>query len=219
MACKFKGSLGESLRALLFFGLGCMEENKLAWREEGRKQVFDCRIFSIRESYCRSPENELRTFTVIDAADWVIVIPVLETPQGKKFVMVRQWRHGSYGLSLEFPGGVSEPGEEPIDAAAREMHEETGYKPGKIRKIGEFSSNPAIMSNRTHFFLAEDLVDTGKRKLDIDEYVETELVSVDTVIQGMGRAPYIHSLMGSAITLYLQTSFPTKRPSADGATE
>ncbi|MCL2191853.1 MAG: NUDIX hydrolase [Treponema sp.] len=183
-----------------------MEESKLAWKEEGKKNVFDCQIFSIYESYSRSPEKKLRTFTVIDAADWVITIPVLETPQGKKFVMVRQWRHASHSLSLEFPGGVSEPGETPWDAAAREMLEETGYKPGKMRGIGEFSSNPAIMSNKVHFFLAEDLIDTGERELDSDEYVETELVSVDAVIRGMGQPPYIHALMGSAMALYLQTA-------------
>jgi len=181
-------------------------ENRLAWKEEGKKRVFDCRIFSILESYCRSPENELRTYTVIDAVDWVIVLPVLEMPHGKSFVMVRQWRHGSKSFSLEFPGGVFEPGEEPRDAAAREMLEETGYKPGTLRKIGEFNPNPAIMSNKVHFFLAEDLVDTGIRKLDSDEYVETELVDVEEVIRGMGHPPYIHALMGSAITLYLQAA-------------
>jgi len=189
-----------------------MAENKLAWKEEGRKRVFDCRVFSIRESYCRSPENELRTYTVIDAVDWVIVIPVLETPAGRKFVMVRQWRHGSQSFSLEFPGGVFEPGEEPKNAAAREMLEETGYKPGTMRKIGEFNPNPAIMSNRTHFFLAENLIDTGTRELDSDEYVETELVDVEDVIRGMGQPPYIHALMGSAVTLYLQTAGPLALP-------
>ena len=182
-----------------------MEDSKLAFREEGRKKVFDCRVFSVRESYSRSPANELRTYTVIDAADWGIVMPVLETPQGKKFVMVRQWRHGSQALSLEFPGGVFEPGEEPRDAGAREMLEETGYKPGTMRKIGEFNPNPAIMSNKTHFFIAEDLTYTGGSKLDSDEYVETELVGIEEVLRGMGRPPYIHALMGSAMTLYLQT--------------
>jgi len=185
-----------------------MEESRLAWQEEGRKQVFDCRIFSVRESYCRSPEKELRTYTVIDAVDWVIVVPVLETPRGKKFVMVRQWRHGSHCLSLEFPGGVSEPGEEPGDAAAREMLEETGYRPGSMRKIGEFNPNPAIMSNRAHFFLAEDLADTGSKRLDSDEYVETELVDIEAVARGMGQPPYIHALMGSAMALYLQAALP-----------
>ena len=189
-----------------------IDENRLAWKEESKKKVFDCRIFSICETYSRSPENELRTYTVIDAVDWVIVLPVLETPQGKKFVMVRQWRHGSRSLSLEFPGGVSELGEDPKDAAAREMLEETGYKPRAMRKIGEFNPNPAIMSNRTHFFLAEGLIDTGNKKLDSDEYVETELVSIEAVAQGMGQPPYIHALMGSAMALYLQATLPTAKP-------
>ena len=178
--------------------------DSLAWREEGRTKVFDSRVFSIYESYSRSPRDELRTYTVIEAIDWAIIVPVLETPQGKRFVMVRQWRHGSLCLSLEFPGGVFEPGENPEAAAARELLEETGYKPGVIRKIGEFSPNPAIMSNKVHFFLAENLVNTGKLDLDPDEFMEVELVGTDEVFRGMGKPPYIHALMGSALTLYLQ---------------
>jgi 8-oxo-dGTP pyrophosphatase MutT (NUDIX family) len=179
-------------------------ENKLAWKEEGRKKVFETRVFSVNESTCRTPDDKLRTYTVIDAPDWAIVVPVLKTPQGKKFVMVRQWRHGSRDMSLEFPGGVFEPGESPEAAAARELQEETGYKPQTIRKIGEFSPNPAIMSNKVHFFHAEDLVDTGRQELDADEFVETELVDIDEVKKGMGKPPYIHALMGSALVLYLQ---------------
>ena len=181
-----------------------MDAHKLIWREADSKQVFDCRVFSIRESYCVSPDNERRTFTIIDAADWAIIIPVLETAAGRRFVMVRQWRHGSRELSLEFPGGVFESGEHPAQAAARELREETGFTPGKIRKIGECSPNPAIMTNRVHFFLAEDLSGTGKQELDEDEYVETVLVDEAEVLAGMGRPPYIHALMGTALALYWQ---------------
>jgi 8-oxo-dGTP pyrophosphatase MutT (NUDIX family) len=184
-----------------------MDEKELIWREEGRNEIFDCRIFSIHESFCRSPDDELRTLTVIDAADWAIIVPVLETAQGKQFLMVRQWRHGSQCLSLEFPGGVFEPGEDPQTAAARELLEETGYQSGSIRKIGEFSPNPAIMSNRVHFFLAENLVNTGTQKLDHDEFMEVELIDVETVVKGMGKLPYIHALMGSALALYLQQHY------------
>jgi len=55
-----------------------MNKEELTWKEENRKKVFDCRVFSIFESYCRSPHNELSTFTILDAADWAIVVPVLE---------------------------------------------------------------------------------------------------------------------------------------------
>jgi prefoldin subunit 5 len=58
------------------------------------------------------------------------------------------------------------------------------------------------MSNRVHFFLAEELTNCGKQSLDEDEYVEVVLVSADEVIQGMGKEPYVHALMGSALALY-----------------
>jgi len=180
-----------------------MDKNKLIWTEESRKKIFDCRVFSVRESVCRAPNDKTGVFSVIEASDWAIVVPVLETPSGKEFVMVWQWRHGYLDLSLEFPGGVFEPGENPEEAASRELLEETGYRAGKIRKLGEFSPNPAIMSNKVHFFLAEDLVDTGKQGLDADEFVEVEHIGVDAVCKGMGKPPYVHALMGTALAMYL----------------
>ena len=184
-----------------------MDKNKLIWTEEKRRNVFECSVFSVCESICKSPDfQNSQVFSVIEAKDWAIVIPVIESPKGRQFVMVWQWRHGSQCLSLEFPGGVFEPGENPQQAAARELYEETGYKPLKIKKIGEFSPNPAIMSNKVHFFLAEDLEDTGKQKLDKDEFVEVALVDAKEVIKGMGCPPYIHALMGTALALYNKDS-------------
>jgi len=187
-----------------------MDKKRLIWSEEGRKEVFNCKVFSVWESYCKSPDTQLPekigTFSIIDSRDWVIVVPVVEGPAGKQFAMVWQWRHGSQCLSLEFPGGVLEPDETPEEAAFRELQEETGYKPEKIEKIGEFSPNPAIMSNKVHFFLAKDLGNIGKQKLDADEYVEVALVDTKEVIQGMGKPPYVHALMGTALALYANSN-------------
>jgi len=184
-----------------------MDEKKLVWNEETRKKVFDCRVFSVWESFCKRPESrpgsdEQAVFSVIDARDWVIVVPVIDS----RFVMVWQWRHGSKSMSLEFPGGVIEAGEDPQEAALRELREETGYAPGKIKKMGEFSPNPAIMSNKVHFFLAEDLKGGGSQNLDDDEYVETALIDVRAAIEGIGKPPYIHALMGTALALYCRNS-------------
>ena len=179
---------------------------RLIWREEARREVYRSRVLSVRDTACVSPEGKSGVFTVIDAADWAIVVPVLKTARGTEFVMVKQWRHGARELSLEFPGGVIERGEEPLEAAAREMREETAYLPGSIRKIGEFSPNPAIMANRVHFFLAGDLRPLPRQDLDEDEYVEVELVPEGEVFRGLGRPPYVHALMASAYCLYLQAA-------------
>ena len=179
----------------------------LIWKEEKRKTVHSSPVFCVSERSCRSPkDNKLKTFSVIEAADWVIVIPVLESARGKEFVMVKQWRHGAGELSLEFPGGVFDRFEESAFAALRELREETGFYAGKMTKLGEFNPNPAIMSNQVHFFLAEDLTNTGIQELDEDEYINIEIVPLEDVVKGMGRRPYIHALMGTALALYLQTS-------------
>jgi len=175
----------------------------LVWEEEGKRTVFSCPIFSVSERFCRYEGKNLKTFSVLDTLDWAIVIPVLETARGREFVMVRQWRHGALELSLEFPGGVFEKGESPLQAGARELREETGFRANKIEKLGEFNPNPAIMSNRVHFFLAEDLDAPNKQELDEDEYVEVETVPWEEVLRGMGKPPYIHALMGAAMSLYL----------------
>jgi 8-oxo-dGTP pyrophosphatase MutT (NUDIX family) len=185
-----------------------MENKHLIWKEEGCRIVFRSPVFLIGERTCRSPNDEVKVFTVMDAPDWAIIIPAIETARGREFVMVKQWRHGSQELSLEFPGGVFEAGENAAEAAARELREETAYTPGKIIKLGEFNPNPALMSNRVHFFLAEDLTPLTSQELDDDEYVDVEIIPQEEVFRGLGKAPYIHALMGSALALYLQKSGP-----------
>jgi 8-oxo-dGTP pyrophosphatase MutT (NUDIX family) len=178
-------------------------KDHLIWEEKSRKTVFSCSIFSVGERLCCHDGKKSKKYSVIETSDWAIVIPVLETTRGKEFVMVWQWRHGAQELSLEFPGGVFEKGENAHEAAARELHEETGFRAQKMEKLGVYNPNPAIMSNRVHFFLAEELDLPSAQELDEDEYVEVETVPWKEVLNGMGKPPYIHALMGTAMALYL----------------
>ncbi|MDR2767795.1 MAG: NUDIX hydrolase [Treponema sp.] len=180
-----------------------MEASNLVWKETERKEVYRSRVFSVHDTQSRSPEGDVRGFTIIDAADWVIVVPLITSGGKDAFVMVNQWRHGTGELSMEFPGGVLEAGEDPEAGALRELSEETAMRAGSIVHLGTMAPNPAIMSNYTHFFFAENLTPLAAQKLDDDEYVEPVIVPTAEVTRGMGKPPYIHALTAAALALYL----------------
>ncbi|WP_294430419.1 NUDIX hydrolase [uncultured Treponema sp.] len=178
-----------------------MSENgnkKLEWKRESEKKLLETVVFTVNETTSISPKGDVGHYVIMDAPDWVIVVPEIDG----KFLMVKQWRHGNNTLSIEFPGGVINRGEKPEDAARREMEEETGYKTGKLTYLGCANPNPALMKNRVHFFAAEDLESVGKQNLDEDEFVEYMLIPCEEVYSKIGSEEYPHALMMSALLKY-----------------
>ena len=176
-----------------------MKDEKLEWKEEKRKEILKTVVFTVTERYSTGPDGQKGTYIVNEAPDWVIVIPV----DGEDFLMLKQWRHGSKCLSIEFPGGVAEKGEDFEVSARRELEEETGAQAGKLTLLGEFSPNPALFANKVHVYCAEDLKFSGEQKLDADEFVSYMKISKREVYEKMGSAEFPHGLMLSALCLYL----------------
>jgi 8-oxo-dGTP pyrophosphatase MutT (NUDIX family) len=171
------------------------------WLESSRRKVLECGVFTVTERENLSPDGRRGRFTVLEAPDWATVVPLVDGPQGPSFLMVRQYRHGAGEVCVEFPGGVVEPGEDPRDAALRELAEETAHKAGRLIHAGSLSPNPAIMANRFHVFVALDLVPEGAQELDEHEIVDAFLVPVAEVRAHMGEPPYSHALMACALLL------------------
>lgn len=82
----------------------------------------------------------------------------------------------------EIPAGTLEPGEPPDEAAARELAEETGYRAGKLGKLLSFYPSPGVLDEKTHLFLAEDLI-AGEMRLEADEEIIPERVSWQQAMQ------------------------------------
>ncbi|MGM9685493.1 MAG: NUDIX hydrolase, partial [Bacteroidaceae bacterium] len=102
------------------------------------------------------------------------------TKEGK-MVMERQYRHGAGITSYELPCGVVEAGEDPLDAARRELEEETGYTGGEWIKLMVTSANPGSMNNWAHSYLAVGVEKTTNQHLDSTEELEVHLLDQDYV--------------------------------------
>lgn len=143
-------------------------------------------------------------FYVLEYPEWVNVIAI--TTDGK-FVMERQYRYAADSTNYEIPCGVMEQGETPLEAAMRELKEETGYGGGQWRELMCISANPTSMTNMTHCFVATGVEKVSDQHLDATEELEVHLLSQDEVqallrnnemIQSLMIAPLLHFFMEAA---------------------
>lgn len=141
------------------------------WEVLNRKLVNDFGIVKIHTKQARSPRTgDVRDILAIDFPDWALVLAI--TPK-KEVVMVNQYRHGIEQVCLELPGGLIDPQDaSPEVAAERELLEETGYRGSGMIQIGKCYPQPAVLSNRCFFFLAENAEKVQEPQMDEGEDIE-----------------------------------------------
>jgi ADP-ribose pyrophosphatase len=177
-----------------------------AWRELGREQVADCRIFTVERSTARSPlDSSPHTFHRIHSVDWAQILPI--TADGNA-VLVRQYRHGAQRVTLEMPGGLIDPGEDPATAALRECLEETGYRARAALSLGAVSPNPALFTNRLHCFYATGVEPECAVQNTGTEVTEVVLVPVADLEGLLASGEIDHALVAATIWRYLYLHGP-----------
>ncbi|RKX72209.1 MAG: NUDIX hydrolase [Spirochaetes bacterium] len=182
------------------------DDTHLRWENLESETQYDAGIFRLRTVRRRSPDGKKAPFVSVDAPDWVTIIPELEGGDKSEFLMVRQYRHGSEMVEMEFPAGVIDPGEKPAEAAARELLEETGYKAKELREIGSVSPNPAFMTNRTYTYIARGLEKKSEQNLDEHEILDVHTVKYDDLKGNLGIKPYDNAITLQAWFFYLRES-------------
>ncbi len=171
------------------------------WTKLGRSELLVTRIFTLFAERWISPRTgQEHTFAVIDSPDWVNVV-ALDT--AGQLILIRQFRFGTAEVTLEVPGGMVDPEEEPKATAVRELREETGYRAGSIVSLGFIYPNPAIQNNKAHMFLAQDCVFEGAPELDAGQDIEIALYWLQEATHAIRSGAISHALVAVALQRFL----------------
>ena len=145
-----------------------------------REEIFEGNVLHVVKDRVELPNGMPATRELCLHIGAVCVIPLL--PDGR-VIMERQYRYAHGRVFFEIPAGkLNFKDEDPLEAAKRELREETGATAKSYTYLGAFVPSPAILSERIHMYLAEDLT-FGERELDEDEFLDVEFVPLETLYE------------------------------------
>lgn len=174
------------------------------WKIVESEYLFNRPWLTVRRDKVELPDGRTNDeFYVLEYPDWVNVIAI--TRDGE-FVMERQYRHGIGLTCYEICAGVIEKGETPLDAAKRELLEETGYGNGQWKEIMTISGNSSTTNNYTHCFVATGVEKIGTQHLDNTEDISVHLLSRQEVEALLENNLISQALMAAPLWRYFCTN-------------
>jgi ADP-ribose pyrophosphatase len=133
------------------------------------KQVYDCGLFRVTEDVAVDPKTKFQIKrSVVRHVGSAVMMAV---DDNKRVLLVRQYRLPAAKYLWELPAGRLDPGEKPLEAAKRELKEETGYTADKWSKLASYWASPGFVAERMTIFLARDLT-AGEATPMEDERIE-----------------------------------------------
>src|SRR5882762_8478253 len=170
------------------------------------EMIYQGPVFGLRRDEVIEPSGLRTKREVITHPGSVVVLPVL--PDGR-IVMIQQYRHATRQYLWELVAGRMEPGEDPKEAAARELAEETGYRAKRLRVFLEVFPTPGFLEEKMFLLLAED-VKPGPASPEDDEKIVSAVYSPQKLEQ-MIHAGKLHDAKSVAGLLYYFRFLAPKR--------
>jgi ADP-ribose pyrophosphatase len=125
------------------------------------------------------------------------VVPFLDE---NRILMIRQYRFATGGEILEIPAGKLDPGETPETCAARELLEETGYRAGRLEKLGAIWTSPGFTNEVIHLYSAFDL-EVAEQQLEPDEIIELVPMTLTQALETVRRSAIFDAKSATALLL------------------
>lgn len=152
------------------------------------RPVHDGRIVHLTVDTVRFPDGSTGELEMIrhSGASAVLAIVGRLDDDDPEVVLVRQYRYAAGGYLFEVPAGrPAFQGEDWEVCARRELEEETGLVPGRMRRLTSILTTPGFTDERIHLFVAEELR-PGRRSLDEDEFIELRRIPLSRAVAMIG---------------------------------
>jgi len=135
------------------------------------REVYKCSLFRVTEDQAKDAKSdfEIKRSVVRHAGSAVM----MAVDKKNRILLVRQYRLPANAYLWELPAGKLDPGEKPLQAAKRELAEETGYKASTWTKLASFWVSPGYVEEKMTIFLATDLTEGKATPMD-DERIEVQ---------------------------------------------
>src|SRR5579859_3036412 len=157
-----------------------------------RKSTTKARVLSSKVAY-RDPVFWVTTDDVLEPtgvrvrrdvvrhSGSIVILAVDESSGSPRVLLEKQYRHAAGGFLLELPAGRIDEGENPLQAAKRELLEETGYSARSWKRVLHFWASPGFVAEAMSIYLARDLR-PGKAQPEDDEVIEMKLVPLEKAV-------------------------------------
>jgi ADP-ribose pyrophosphatase len=164
----------------------------MPWKIIESRYVVRDSWMTLRADRCETGDGTLvDPYYVQEPPDWVQIVAF---DCQDRILITRQYRHGAAVISAEFPCGAIEAGETPIQAAQRELLEETGCSSRELLPLSSLSPNPARYSNKIHAFIAIDTRQVQVQSLDKTEEIEFGFLALSEVLALIDRGGFPQAL-------------------------
>lgn len=163
------------------------------------KVAYEGRIMTIDVDEVLCPDGGKSTREVVRKTPASVALPILDDGN---IILERQFRYPYNEVVIELPAGKVDKGEDPLNAARRELLEETGYDSNNIEYLGKIYPTVGFCDEVIHMYVATSLI-KKEQHLDEHEFVELFVCSLDEVIEMINKGEIVDSKTICVIYKYL----------------
>ncbi|MEP6989749.1 MAG: NUDIX hydrolase [bacterium] len=175
---------------------------------QATRELYQGKIISLGRDTVKFPDGTVADMDIARHPGASAIVPFLSGPMGDEpqVLMLRQYRYAAGGYLYEIPAGRLDPGETPLQCAARELKEETGCTADHIEPMTSILTTPGFTDEVIHLFMATGLT-MGEHHREADEFVDNVIMRLSEALERISRGEITDSK--TALALMFAAGFKT----------